>query len=415
MDEQTHRKLLRVVSSGNCAGCGACAAAFGEVTMSFDGAGFLRPTIAEDARQRPSGPSGTAFDDYCPGVALNAPPQEGGARDAVLGNHLGVWRAWATDPDLRHRGSSGGVLTALAVWLLESGRGARVVAAQADRDDARFTAAVTADDVPTTRASAGSRYAPVAVAAQDDAYLRDSVVVAKPCEISAIRRRTRDEPDRPVLLSFFCAGTPSQRATDETLAGMHLDVGRPLRSLRYRGHGWPGRFAAEDAGGRRASLTYEDSWGAHLGKALQWRCKVCVDGVGEDADVVAADYWSIDERGYPRFGEAAGVSALIARTPRGRDIVQAAVAAGVLAVEPATMRDLAARQPYQVRRRVTLLARTIGTRLAGRPVPRYRGYGLLGLVLRDPARSVVDGWGALRRAVRAQRAAVARQRSGHGS
>ena len=111
------------------------------------------------------------------------------------------------------------------------------------------------------------------------------------------------------------------------------------------------------------------------------RCKLCPDGVGESADVTAADLWDADERGYPSFADQAGVSALIARTPRGYQLVLDAVAAGVLVVHPLRIERLASVQPLQVERRRTLAGRLLGARLAGRRVPHYRGFGLVALAL----------------------------------
>ena len=111
---------------------------------------------------------------------------------------------------------------------------------------------------------------------------------------------------------------------------------------------------------------------------------MCADGVGESADVVAADFWRVDDRGYPVFTEGPGSSALIARTRRGLDAVLAAEAAGVLVLRPITMSALANVQPLQRNRRTTLFGRLVGSRLAGAPGPRYRGFRLWALALRHP-------------------------------
>ena len=129
---------------------------------------------------------------------------------------------------------------------------------------------------------------------------------------------------------------------------------------------------------RDASLSYEESWGGVLGPATHWRCKVCADGVGESADVVAADFWRVDERGYPVFTEGPGSSALIARTERGLDAVLAAEAAGALVLRPIRMAELANVQPLQRNRRTSLFGRLLGSRLAGVPGPRYRGLPAVG-------------------------------------
>jgi len=205
-----------------------------------------------------------------------------------------------------------------------------------------------------------------------------------------------------ILLSFFCAGTPSQHATDKLVADLGID-GVPA-GLRYRGNGWPGRFTVTGADGESRSLDYEQSWGEHLGRQLHPRCKLCPDGVGESADVSAADLWDADDRGYPVFADGAGMSALIARTPRGYALVLDAIAAGVIVVHPLRVERLAAVQPLQVERRGTLAGRMLGAALAGRRLPRYRGFGLVALALAHGRASLRAARGTWRRTRRARHA-----------
>src|SRR5690606_38740893 len=113
-------------------------------------------------------------------------------------------------------------------------------------------------------------------------------------------------------------------------------------TLRYRGDGWPGDFVAEDREGHRGSVSYDDSWGKTLGPTVQWRCKLCADGVGESADIVAADLWESDSRGYPVFEDRPGISALIARTARGRAEILRAIEAGVIQVETSSLAEVVA-------------------------------------------------------------------------
>ena len=61
--------------------------------------------------------------DTCPGVRIDGLPKEQGQGDPidpVWGTYRRVTRAYAADPAIRHIGSTGGVLTALGIYLLES-------------------------------------------------------------------------------------------------------------------------------------------------------------------------------------------------------------------------------------------------------------------------------------------------------
>lgn len=407
---QLDAAIARVVASGNCSGCGACALLDPGLEMRMSPDGFLRPTrvspapadatvaadladaadvgdvaqvadVADDAVRR--------FDAACPGVTVSAARPPGSTRHPTMGPVVRAWKAWATDSDIRHRGSSGGALTAIAAWLLETGQAARMVGATADSSEPRRTVSVTIMSRADAVAAAGSRYAPTANAAQPAALQNGSVFVGKPCEASAIRSLVGSRPAAaaaeaggdPVILSFFCAGTPSQHATDALVSSLGVGADEPLADLWYRGRGWPGRFTAVRRDGASVDASYDESWGSTLGPSVQWRCKICADGVGESADITAADFWRADAHGYPVFAEGAGRSALIARTERGYEIVLQAVEAGVISVTPMDIDDLAAVQPLQTTRRSTLAGRLVGSRLAGGPVPSFRGFGLLVLAV----------------------------------
>ncbi len=139
-------------------------------------------------------------------------------------------------------------------------------------------------------------------------------------------------------------------------------------------------------------MDYETSWGSHLGPHVQWRCRTCPDGVGESGDVSVGDLWARGPDGGPSFVERPGRSVLIARTRRGRRLVDAAVAGGVLATVPASVGDVVAVQPYQAARRLLLLPRLVATLVLRGHVTRVRGFGTLRSALRRPRAS----WSELR-------------------
>lgn len=384
-----------VVQADLCTGCGVCELISDRVRMG-DADGFRRPFVTggpglDDRREA------DVFSRSCPGRTLTAPRPEGSRRDDFLGPVLGAWRAWATDPEVRHRGSSGGTLTALQAFLAEMGQTAS--AAAAEPANPRRTVPVRITTREEALSAAGSRYAPVSAGGRSADGV--DVMVGKPCEVAG--RRQLDAVrggESPLLVSFFCAGTPSQEATEALLEREGIGRDEPVEDLWYRGRGWPGDFTAVTTTGKRAAVDYSTSWGGVLGPTVQWRCRLCVDGVGEFADIVAGDFWDADERGYPVFDDAAGMSALIARTERGMRAVQEAVDAGVLEVEPMDVQALLDVQRYQVERRRYMAGRLVGNLLSGGRNPRYRGFRLLHLVRRSPRRVLHEVRGTIQRAAK---------------
>lgn len=391
-----------VVQSGNCSGCGVCSLIDSGLSMKLDEAGFNRPIRHLPLALKLDEEAARHLSASCPGLTVRRPVQVAvptSDKDPALGRAISSWQAWAVDSETRFRGSSGGVLTALARWLVDSGQAALVVGAGADSLEPRRTVPIELGIGADFLRQSGSRYAPVSIGSSKAALSPRSIVVGKPCEASALRQlmNVRGQHEMPLIMSFFCAGVPSQFATERLLTVLGIPQGSPLRTLRYRGHGWPGDFYAETAGGNKASTSYDESWGQQLGPSMQWRCKVCPDGVGESADIVAGDYWKTDQKGYPVFTDSSGVSALIARTRRGHDAIVSAIAAGIIKAEPLELSNISSIQPYQVERRATLWARLLGRRLAGWKTPKYKGFGLLGQSAKDPIRTLRYVYGSFRR------------------
>lgn len=394
--------IKRVVESGNCSGCGACALLDNGISMELDTMGYLRPVRRSPAKGAGGGTnSGKSFAAACPGVRVRAQRPDGSLRHPQLGPVTGAWQAWASDPETRFSGSSGGAITALSSWLLQSGHVARVVGAGADPIDARRTVPVQILSREQALAASGSRYAPVANASAAGALEPGTAFIGKPCEVSAARVLSEEHQGfgghGPILLSFFCAGTPSQHATDRLAAALGAPEGTGIRELRYRGNGWPGNFSVMAEDGTIQAMAYDESWGKHLGPATQWRCKICPDGVAESADITAGDFWRTDDAGYPLFTEQAGISALIARTRRGRELVLAAAAAGVLTLHPLDAGELMAVQPLQRRRRETLLGRLAGTVAGGGRIPHFSGFSLPRLAAGHLRESLRAAMGSYRR------------------
>jgi coenzyme F420 hydrogenase subunit beta len=370
-----------------------------KVGMTVAEPGYLRPkqtaplTAVEDA----------AIAAICPGLGQEV--SAGGRADTVLwGPHVGMLTGWATAPEVRFAGSSGGGLSAILQHLLDAGRVDAVVQTAAAPDFPIGNATVITTDAAGVLAAAGSRYAPSAPLAGLAAYLADGrrfAFVGKPCDAAALRaiiaRDPRVAATFPVILSFFCAGVPSHRGGEAVLNAMGTGLDQ-TEGFRFRGNGWPGQATALLKDGSTRSMSYHDSWGGILSKHVQHRCKICADGTGVAADIVCADAWESDADGYPLFTEAPGVSLIVSRTPLGADLIADARMAGRIETEAFDVANLAAIQPGQRERRRALLARLVALRLAGRPVPRYVGLQLRAAAKQNPlSRNLKNFLGMLRR------------------
>ncbi|GIX19291.1 MAG: hypothetical protein KatS3mg120_0967 [Erythrobacter sp.] len=373
-----------IAANGLCAGCGLCAGigdpASPSIIMQDTPAGYRRPH-----RLRPDTPAeANLIAATCPGATISHD------RDSMAVDYHPVWGplvsarlGWSSDADLRRNASSGGGLSAILVHLLATGTVDYVLQTAVSPVSPLRNALKISTGRDDVFHSAGSRYAPSSpledIAARLSAPGRFAFV-GKPCDVAGLRQLARRDPrvDQkvPVMLAFMCAGVPSYRGTSALLKAMGVDDESAVTAFRFRGDGWPGFATAELADGRRFTMDYDTSWGSILNRHLQFRCKICPDGIGEFADIVCADGWHVDKAGRPLFAESDGRSLILTRTAKGEAMLQAAMAAGTLIAEPVSIGAIRQMQPFQARRKGLVLSRLAALALAGKPRPRFAGLDL---------------------------------------
>lgn len=367
--------LARVVEGQLCSGCGLCAGiSGGAITMRMAAPGYARPHQFAPIDARTEATIAAA----CPGSTV-APWADGPNRHPFWAPARITATGHATDAEVRHSGASGAALSGLLIHALDSGMVDRVLHVEAD------PAAPTGNRMRWSRnrdeviAGAGSRYAASSPLAGIDAALAEGgrfAFVGKPCDVSALRQLAKSDPrvaaHVPFMLSFYCGGLPSAEGADRIIRAMGL-APEEVTSFRYRGNGWPGLTVARTASGEIGEMRYADSWGRHLSRQVQFRCKICPDAIGGVADVACADAWYGDDSGYPTFEELDGRSLIQVRSEAGEALYRSALAAGALAVDPLDISEIEKMQPFQATRKRVISSRTAACRVLLQPVPRMHG------------------------------------------
>lgn len=374
------QRLEKIIEDGLCLGCGLCAAMLGEGAL----------TLGRDAEGEPRPFAGPSLDDQmmdfvydiCPGFNLEGLPPEHAAaatrQDLVWGPHMRLLQAHAGDAEQRHVGATGGVLTALACQLLESGEVGFIAHVRAASDPPHFGAATISRAPQDVMAAAGSRYGPTAALATMADLLESGepfALIAKPCDLNAMRRLAHHDKRVNRLVRYWLAPVCGGYMPDVGFRRFAARMGHDLNTIsgvRYRGHGCPGPTSIEHHDGSVTDHHYLDVWGEDDSQwVLPFRCKVCADGIGEAADIAAADNW---DGGAPtREGSKTdrGSNAVIIRTEAGETLVEAALGSGRLVAEhDLSADDLSRMQPHHVKKKLSGLARSRGMAAAGSLAPR---------------------------------------------
>lgn len=371
-------RLYAIVEQGLCTGCGICQSVAGpEVVRVHKVAnGYERPVVVGDLDHS----TVDRIYEVCPGTRIEGLPDrlvEGSTHiDPVWGPWRRIVRAWAADPVVRHEGSTGGVLTALAIYLLESGRVDLVLHARPSTTEPTFGERHMSFTRADVMAGVGARYGPTAPLVDVGEVLEMGLpfaFIGKPCDVAALRNLGRHDPRVDQLVRYMltpvCGGYMPPAATTAFLGRMGVDPSE-VTGLRYRGRGCPGPTRIETADGS-TEAHYLDFWGEDESMwMLPWRCKVCPDGIGEAADLAAADTWP---GGSPTREESAddpGTNAVVVRTAAGLELLEAAERDGALVVErDATPEEMSDYQPHQVRKKQAVASRYLGMLDEGLIVP----------------------------------------------
>lgn len=367
-----------IVENGLCTGCGICESlTAGKVSLAMDKGGYLRPVVSQPL----SISEERMVREVCPGISL-----EHGALSVAYHPLWGplhhVRTGYANNPEIRFAGSSGGVLSALLVYLLETRTVDYVLHIGASEQEPLRNEVKISKDCADVLKGAGSRYSPSSPLTQIDKYLNGPsrfAFVGKPCDVAALRQYARLNPlvDQKVsyMFSFMCAGIPSIKGTYAILDQLQTKK-EEVRRFAYRGNGWPGMTRVETHHGSVHEMDYATSWGTILNKHLQPRCKICPDGTGEFADVICADAW-YGKDGYPDFTEQEGRSLIISRNDKGEALVKTCIAAGYMTTAPLEIAEIGKMQPYQETRKKMVLARLLALRVLFRMIPRFSHLALI--------------------------------------
>ena len=298
----------------------------------------------------------------------------GGTREAVYTGH-------SNDAHLRNLGSSGGVLTALCLHLLETERVDGIIQTCASEASAIETRTIISRTESDVIGCAGSRYAASAPLKEIGQIIQKGeryAFVGKPCDVAALKAYMETDLELKehivILLSFFCAGVPSRDANRRLLQKLGCDE-ENCKALRYRGDGWPGFATAVFNDGCSNRLSYVESWGEILGRDVRRSCRFCLDGIGEAADISCGDAWQLNRDGTPDFAEHEGRNVIFCRTPTGKEICEEAADKGVLCIEKFgdCEAQLSKMQKYQLQRRATMRHMIWALKLFDRPAPLYDG------------------------------------------
>lgn len=354
------RKIIQI----NCTGCGLCVGIDKSITFGMSDDGYYRP-------QFPTDYDFNSLEKICP---IHYSCAESISK--IWGDFFGIYCAYASNQDINIRSSSGGVISAMLIWMLESGIIDAIIQIGVSEDDPIKNTVHISKSREEILSCSGSRYAPASPLISIKECLEKNnkyAFVGKPCDCRALRKLLsikKEYADRIVIfISFFCAGTPSEKATKQLIKTLGADE-NTVQSVSYRGNGWPGYATVSDENGVY-EMEYERSWGGILGRTKQQFCRICADGTGEVADISCGDAWKLSSDMSPDFSDSEGRNVVFVRSKLGNKYFMQCANEGIINIEPYNIDNLKYIQPYQYERKITLISQIAALKICKKYTPGY--------------------------------------------
>ena len=322
-----------VVETNLCTGCAACVMACPRDVLEYDHAETYHPFNVELSTAADDCVHGQRGCDICTRACPRFRDWEvecdqalfGRARepDEVTGVRRGVFLARAADPSVLAVGQDGGLVSALLVWGLETGRieGALTSRLSTTRlwDGEPFLA-TTRDQVLE---AAGSRYTyaanPLAMREAERRGLKRLALVGMSCQASIngtlqARRVNKYARRIEITLGLLCSKSFTYDGMRQIITE---DYGVPLDDIAKVNI--KGRFQLW----RRSTGEQVEIPLKQMQQATREGCKLCPDFAAEHADIATGG-----------LGQRDGWTLAVVRTQRGEDWMREAAAAGVISVRP---------------------------------------------------------------------------------
>lgn len=261
-----------------------------------------------------------------------------------VGSFQKVFFTHATDKELRERAASGGSVTALFVYMLETGQVDGVLTVRSVVADGKvrpeFFIARNREEL---RSAQGSKYSALFFVQHGlpllKAFPGKVAVVLLPCDAKTLYHARQKDPDLnervKLVITLVCGHNSEPELTDEVVARLQGKKGELTDYVYRQGH-WRGRLEATFEGGEKVESpfsTFSDYRNLYF--FAQRKCHHCCDHFGFHSDLSAGDVWSPRMKALP-----VKHTAIITRSEFGQRLLEQATSDGAIVATDATAEEV---------------------------------------------------------------------------
>jgi coenzyme F420 hydrogenase subunit beta len=374
-------QLKKVMRSHLCNRCGSCVGLSNGAIIFQDKTGEYRPVI----KGQISDGLAEILWEACPGKSFNFPsyreafyPDAPGFHD-FIGPYRQIGIGFAVNPVTRKQGASGGVISAVLIWLLEKKLIDGAVVLGMSKTEPWLTQAFIATTKEQILEAAQSKYIISSVndiLPEIEKFDGKLAYVGLPGQIQSIRKlqRMKHPSVRNIEYIFgpFYGNTLHFSSVTSFLRSYKASDYREIEKLYFRHGEWPGNMRIEMKGGRVIELKK-----FHANYLIPFHILrnslYCTDLTNEFTDLSGGDAWApvYEERGK-------GFSMIISRSVKGDEILRKMISEGALQMDAISTQTAIEMHShgYDFKKRGSFI-RIHFRRMLGKAVPDF-GYELKG-------------------------------------
>lgn len=314
-------KLLdQVIQTGFCSGCGTCSGVCPMDCIRFGEASG----IAEDICMDKCINCNLCY-KCCPSVEVKLPPfANDGVKNLGIGNYISLFKGHALDDFLRKNGASGGTVTGVLTYLLESHVVDRVICADFSAERSTYRIIARSDELINHQKS---YYVPLPVnialhqvKSTDLKY----AIVGLPCQLEGLSKALEyDErlKNRIVVkLGLFCGYAQNRKGICRLAEYMECE-GDAWEFLGWRNGEYPGMVTFRNKNTHeKKQMPYYDSLNLLIPFYSLKKCFACMDSTNQCADIAFGDVHALG------IDENIG----IVRTETGANVLKSAAQSGYI-------------------------------------------------------------------------------------
>jgi coenzyme F420 hydrogenase subunit beta len=343
------RNISEIVGRKLCATCGACFAVCkaGAIEYEETMGGYYFPVIDGDRCVE----CGLCF-AVCPGIAFGRSLMETMPSDPFAGRALEAFVGRATDRKMYENSQSGGVVSALLAYVLESGLADAAVTVGMDWGAPPRPKVLLAKSVDDIISAQKSKYCPVptlSVLREVPSPERKIAFVGTPCQVHGLLNIAEKVPDLKkqivLIVGLVCDRVMTYAALDFLVSKAKLTGREAILEFRDKScGGYPGKVHIRTPDDRHVVMPA--SARTRLKDLFTpARCRICFDKMNVFSDIVVGD-----PHGVENVDRKQGESIAVLRTARGRTVFREALESNVLAARETPYQAILAGQRIDLKR-----------------------------------------------------------------